>query len=111
VSFVGRETPKVYSIFFQPVKVEGIVRPTIADADSSGFYEARAFKDSRGLIPGTYTVQVTYYDLKPGANPDLESSWIATNYNAGELVVDANSGEVKRDIEVRAKTPSSKSKS
>ena len=100
VTFVGREAPKVCSIFFTPLKVDGPLRPSLTDRQPNGSYAVKAYKNSKGLIPGTYRVQVTYYDLKPGANPDLETSWIPTNYIAGELVVDASSGGVEHNIEV-----------
>ena len=103
VTFVGRDTPKTCRLFFKPVKVEGLTRPAVAERSSNGSYSARAFASSRGLLPGTYKIEVSYYDLVPGKNPDLETSWAETNFHAGELVVDANSKGIEKNIEIPKK--------
>jgi hypothetical protein len=102
VTFADRERPKGCRIFFKPVKVEGISRPAAAEA-TSGSYTANAFSTSKGLIPGTYRIEVSYYDLKAGKNPNLESSYAETNYDAGEVIVDSNSSGVEHNIEVPKK--------
>jgi hypothetical protein len=103
VTFVGRDAPKTCRLFFKPIKVEGLTRPAVAERSSNGSYAAKSFSTSKGLLPGTYNVEVSYYDLVPGKNPELESSWAETNFNAGELVVDANSSGVEHNIEIPKK--------
>jgi hypothetical protein len=103
VTFVGRDAPKTCRLFFKPIKVEGLTRPAAAERSSNGSYAARAFSTSKGLLPGTYKIEVSYYDLIPGKNPDLENSWAETSFRAGELVVDANSKGIEHNIEVPKK--------
>jgi hypothetical protein len=103
VTFVGRDAPKTCRLFFKPIKVEGLTRPAAAERSSNGSYAAKSFSTSRGLLPGTYKIEVFYYDLVPGKNPELETSWAETNFSAGELVVDANSSGVEKNIEVPKK--------
>jgi hypothetical protein len=103
VIFVGRDAPKTCRLFFKPIKVEGLIRPAVAERSSSGSYAAKAFSNSKGLLPGTYKVEVSYYDLVPGKNPELETSWAETKFNAGEIVVDANSSGVEHNIEIPKK--------
>jgi hypothetical protein len=103
VTFAGREVPKVCNLFFQPLEVEGISRPSTTKCEPDGSYAVKAFEHSKGLIPGTYRVRLFYYDLKPGANPALETSWRQSTFDAGEVVVDANSSGVEHNIEVTAK--------
>src|SRR5262245_8547293 len=90
VTVTGRPYPSAVQIFFLPVNVDGPKRPCFAEAEKDGNYAARAFKDSDGLIPGTYKINVIYSDLKPGANPALDSNWTQHTFDGGELVVDAN---------------------
>ena len=108
ITFVGRDAPKVCNVFFLPIKVEGIIRPSSTERQADGTYAVKAFQSSKGLIPGTYKVRVLYYDLKPGANPAIEASWRETAFEAGELLVDASSSGVEHDIEVPAKQPAPK---
>jgi hypothetical protein len=103
VTFVGRDAPKTCRLFFKPIKVEGLTRPAVAERSPNGSYAAKSFSTSKGLLPGTYNVEVSYYDLVPGKNPELETSWAETNFNAGELVVDANSSGVEHNIEIPKK--------
>jgi hypothetical protein len=111
IKFTGRDAPKVCNVFFLPVKVEGIIRPSTTQREPDGSYAVKAFQNSKGLIPGSYKVRVLYYDLKPGANPAIEASWRETAFDAGELIVDASSSGVQHDIEVPAKEPAAKKKS
>jgi hypothetical protein len=103
VTFVGRDAPKTCRLFFKPIKVEGLNRPAVAERSPNGTYAAKAFSTSKGLLPGTYKIEVSYYDLVPGRNPELETSWAETSFNAGELVVDANSKGIEHNIEVPKK--------
>ena len=75
----------------------------MATPDPDGSYEVNAFKNSEGLLPGTYNVKVSYFDLKPGADPNSETGYAESAFDAGELVVDLDAGEVEHDIEVPAK--------
>ena len=104
VNFIGRDVPKYCRLFFQPLQTEGISRPSSATAEADGSYEVKAFRRSAGLVPGTYRVQISYYNLKRGANPEVESNWVESVYDAGELVVDAGSRGVEHNIEVPAES-------
>jgi hypothetical protein len=104
VSFADREAPPVCDLIFQPTKSEGPKRPSYADRQADGRYKVKAFANSRGLIPGTYHVQLIFRDLKSGADPKKESSWTLTNYDGGEVNVEPTSGGVEYNIEVRKKS-------
>jgi hypothetical protein len=104
VTFVDRPAPPTCDLIFQPLKVDGPLRPSFADREANGSYRVKAFKNSKGLIPGTYHVQLVFHDLKPGADPKLETSWKLTNYDGGDVQVDANSSGIEYNIEVRKKT-------
>jgi hypothetical protein len=97
---VGRDVPKHCRVFFRPVESSTFLRPSSATVRPDGAYEAKAYRDSKGLLPGTYKVRVLYYNLKPGANPDLETNYTEAAYDAGELVVGADADEVEHNIEV-----------
>jgi hypothetical protein len=103
VTFVDREPPPTCDLIFQPQKSDGPLRPSFADRQADGSYKVKAFKNSKGLIPGTYRVQLVFHDLKPGADPKQESSWKLTNYDGGQIEVTADSGGVEHNIEVRVK--------
>jgi hypothetical protein len=100
VSMVGRELPKVVRVFFQPMSTTGVIRPSVAQMDADGSYTVKAFKDSDGLLPGSYRVQVSYFDLKPGGNPNSEAGWLERKHEAGELLVPEDADEVEHNIEV-----------
>ena len=104
VSFAGREAPKFCRLFFQSVKSETVNRPSSATVQPDGAYEVKSFRRSKGLLPGTYKIQVSYYDLKPGADPNVETNYVESVHEAGELVVDADADEVEHNIEVPPKT-------
>jgi hypothetical protein len=104
VTIAGRGFPKVCRIFFLPVTSEGPKRPSMAETTEDGKYAVKSFKDSEGLLPGSYKVNLTYYDLKPGADPALDGSWIIQDYDAGELAVDADSDGIEHNITVPAKS-------
>jgi hypothetical protein len=101
VTFSDRSDPATCDLIFQPLKVDGPLRPSFADREPDGSYRVTAFKHSKGLIPGTYHVQLVFHDLKRGADPKQESSWKLTNYDGGEIKVDADSGGVEYNIDVR----------
>jgi hypothetical protein len=103
VIFLDREPPPTCDLIFQPQKVDGPKRPSFADREADGSYRVKAFKNSRGLIPGTYRVQLVFHDLKPGMDPKLETSWKLTNYDGGEVVVESGSSGVEYNIEVKTK--------
>ena len=100
VAMAGRDLPKVCRLFFVPVSASGPVRPSVAQMEEDGFYEVKAYKDSDGLLPGTYRIEVAYFDLKPGGNPDSEAGWTERKHDAGELVVPEDADEVEHNIEV-----------
>ena len=103
VTVEGREFPQVCRVFFLPVAAEGPKRSAVAQTGEDGSYSVKAFRDSEGLLPGTYKVNVQYLDLKPGANPERDSSWITHEHSAGELVVDADSDDIEHNIAVPLK--------
>ena len=102
VEMAGRELPKVCRLFFVPQATEGGSRPSVVQMKEDGSYSVTAFKGSDGLLPGTYHVEVCYFDLKPGGNPNSEGGWIERRHDAGELVVDADSSGVEFNIKVPA---------
>jgi hypothetical protein len=106
ISIAGQSLPKECYVYFVPTQpAEGMPsRPSVATVAEDGSYQVKAFKDSRGLVPGTYNVLVAYTVLKPGGNPNLDSSWIERRYEAGELVVEADSDDIEHNIEVPAAT-------
>jgi hypothetical protein len=96
--------PKFCRLYFRHVKAESITRPTMASPEPDGSYEVKSFRQSKGLLPGTYKVEVSYFDLKPGADPNIETNYIESVFDAGELVVDSDADEVEHNIEVPPKT-------
>jgi len=103
VQIVGRELPKVCRLFFVPQSSEGVSRPSVAEMQEDGSYSVTAFKGSDGLLPGSYRVEVSFFDLKPGGNPNSETGWVERRHDAGELVVDADSSGVEYNVTVPAK--------
>lgn len=103
VSFAGREPPQVCRLFFQPVEPAGATRPTVVEMGSDGTYRASAFRGRDGLRPGKYQIRVTYFDLKPGGDPNQETGWKEQQFDAGEVIVAADSRGVERNIEISAK--------
>jgi hypothetical protein len=102
VSFPGREFPKFCRLYFHPIEAE-LSRPSMATPETDGSYEVNAFPNSEGLLPGKYGVKVSYFDLKPGADPNSETGYAESAYDAGELVVDLEAGQIEHNIEVPAK--------
>jgi hypothetical protein len=101
VTVAGRQAPQVCRLFFTPT--EGTPgRPSAAEADESGNYRVTSFRGADGMPPGAYKVRVTYFDLKPGADPNNDANWIEHDYQAGELNVDAESDGVEFDVTVPA---------
>jgi hypothetical protein len=68
---------------------------------ADGTYELVPFQGVKGLLPGTYKIRLNYFDLKRNGDPDREADWKETAFEAGELVIEAGSGPVTHDIEVR----------
>jgi hypothetical protein len=101
VIVAGREAPQVCRLFFTPT---GGGRPSAAEADESGDYRVTSFRGAEGMPPGSYRVRVTYFDLKPGTDPNNDANWIQHDYEAGELKVDAESDGVQHDITVPAQS-------
>lgn len=69
--------------------------------DEDGVYHLAEYKGVEGLLPGTYSIRVNYFDLKKNGNPDVEGDWKEKTFEAGELVVEAGARRVEHDIEVR----------
>lgn len=103
ITFTGRDQPPVVSAFFKPVKVEGLKRPATTDLQKDGSYKVKAFASSKGLIPGTYRIEIVYSDLKPGKDPNMESSWLVYKYDAGEIEVAPDAKRVEHNIDVPQK--------
>src|SRR6188474_3308804 len=68
VTFADRQPPSTTEIVFQPIKVDGPLRPTISSLQADGSYRMKAYTKSKGLVPGKYHVLITYHDPKPGAD-------------------------------------------
>lgn len=102
LSFADRDIPEVCRLSFVPTDTtEGTaIRPSGATMDEEGTYHVTKFKGVEGLLPGTYSISVSYYDLKPNGNPDREGDWKETKFDAGELTIEAGSRAVKHDIMV-----------
>jgi hypothetical protein len=100
VNFAGRERPKVCRLFFQPSGETAMSRPSGAEAKPDGSYEVKAFQRSSGLLPGKYQVRVSFFDLKPGADPNRDESWIERRHDAGELVIESGSDDIEYNIDV-----------
>lgn len=108
VIFPDREIPEVCRLTFVPSVVpedvgggESGVRPGGATMEPDGTYRLSPFKGVEGLLPGTYKVRVSYFDLKKNGNPDREGDWRETSFEAEELVVEAGSRAVEHDITVK----------
>jgi hypothetical protein len=102
IVFLSREQPKVCRLSFVPIEdaTTGSVRGSGAVMESDGTYEATEYQGVNGLLPGRYKVNVEYYDLKPGGNPDVEGDWVRQEHQAGELVVEPGSGAIEHVVEV-----------
>ena len=102
ISFADREIPEVCRLSFVPADTaEGVaIRPNGATMDAEGAYQLAEYKGVKGLLPGKYTIRVSYFDLKPNGNPDREGDWKEHTYEAGELVIEEGSKAVKHDVVV-----------
>jgi hypothetical protein len=102
VAFEGRKLPGSCRIMFAPNKAAdgAILRPSIATMQSDGSYQVAPYHGTRGLVPGTYQVRVTYYDVKPGADAKVESSWNRKEYVAPELQIEPGSSRITHNITV-----------
>jgi len=105
MSFADRELPEVCRLTFVPTETdEGVsIRPSGATMDEDGVYHLPPFKGVEGLLPGTYAIRVSYFDLKRNGNPDIEGDWKEYQHEAGELTVEEGSSGVVHDIEVTRK--------
>lgn len=98
VTFAGREVPEVCRLSFVPQGEGG--RSSGATMDAEGNYRPVPFKGVEGLMPGTYDVRLSYFDLKKNGNPDREGDWKEFTFDAEQLVIEEGSGAVTHDIEV-----------
>ena len=103
VVFGNREIPAVCRLTFVPVEdgsTEGGIRPNGATMQADGTYRMTPYQGVEGLVPGRYTVRVSYFDLKPGGDPQRENDWIEHKFEADELVIEAGSRAVEYDVQV-----------
>ena len=103
VVFSGRETPEVCRLTFVPLDEPadgGTIRPSGATMQADGSYRMTPYLGVEGLLPGRYAVRVSYFDLKPGGNPDREADWIEHKFEGDELVIEPGSRSVEYDVEV-----------
>lgn len=102
ISFPDRDTPEVCRLSFVPLDTdEGVaIRPNGATMEADGTYRLTPHQGVEGLLPGRYSIRVSYFDLKPNGNPDREADWKEYTYDAGELLVEEGSSAIKHDIEV-----------
>ncbi len=103
VTFTGRDQPEVCRLTFVPQDSTGPVRPSGGEMAQDGTYQPVAFRGVNGLYPGTYSVRVSYFDLKPGGNRNVEADWIEHTHEPTEaLVVESGSSGATYDITVPA---------
>jgi hypothetical protein len=105
VVFEGRKQPAVCRLLFLPNEGGGAAlhRPSMATMQSDGTFEVTPFQGTQGLVPGTYKVRVTYYDLKPGSDSNQETNWIRKEYAAPNLQIDSGSSSITHNITVPLK--------
>ena len=103
ITFADRDVPEVCRLSFLPTEsTEGVsIRPSGGEMSADGTYELAPFQGVKGLLPGTYKIRINYFDLKRNGDPDREGDWKETSFDAGELVIEAGSGPVTHDIEVK----------
>lgn len=102
VTFASRDVPEVCRLSFVPTDTdEGVaIRPNGATMEANGKYRLTPYKGVEGLLPGRYSIRMSYFDLKRNGNPDREADWIEKTYDAGELVVEKGSRAIEHNIEV-----------
>ena len=101
----GQAPSECYVYFLPSALAEGTPsRPSVARVADDGSYSVKAFKDSDGLLPGTYKSRVTYSEPRPGVNPNAENAGIMRQVDVGEVVVDANADDIEHNIELPAKS-------
>ncbi len=103
VVFQGRELPEVCRLTFVPLDdstAGGTIRPNGATMEPNGAYRMTPYQGVEGLIPGRYAVRVSYFDLKPGGNPDREADWIEHKFEADELLIESGSRAIEYNVEV-----------
>ena len=103
VVFADRELPEVCRLTFVPTGDAAGARSGGATMESDGTYRLSPFKGVEGLLPGTYKVRVSYFDLKKNGNPDRESDWRESTFEAEELVIEEGSKPISHDIDVTGK--------
>jgi hypothetical protein len=108
ITFLDRQPPTTTEIVFQPIRVDGPLRPTISNVEADGKYRMKAYTKSKGLIPGTYHVLLTFHDPRPGGDLKQESGWKHLEYDAGEVEVPAVSSGIEHNIEVSVKNDKGK---
>ena len=87
---------------FVPIEgtTTGPTRPSVAEMDESGVYQLTPFRGTAGLVPGQYKIRVSYYDLKPGADPNVEGNWVEHQYEAEQLTVESGARSVDHTVTV-----------
>ena len=102
ISFADRELPEVCRLTFVPTETdkEVSIRPSGGTMDDDGVYHLPPYKGVEGLMPGTYKIRLSYFDLKKNGNPDVDGDWKEQQFEAGELTIEEGSGAVVHDIAV-----------
>jgi|GEM_PF-5930462 len=100
VTFPNRDLPEVCRLTFVPKESKAGIRPGSATTEDDGTYKVTPFKGVEGLLPGSYAVRLSYYDLKKNGNPDRDADWIEQTFEGEELIVEEGSRGVVHDIEV-----------
>ena len=101
VTFANRDVPEVCRLTFVPKNTTGAIRASGGELQDDGSYKLAPFKGVEGLLPGTYAVRVSYFDLKKNGNPDREADWKEYTFEGDELVVEEGSRGITHDIEVK----------
>jgi hypothetical protein len=94
-------------VSFQPVDANR-GRSAVASLKSDGTYVVETLKDSRGLVPGEYTVTVSLIkppglEEKPGAAAKLPQGMPVQPLSAPRLTVDGGDGAKVFDIALDGK--------
>src|SRR5690348_3494968 len=84
VTLDGQPLPAGGTIYFAPYEASGAnpLRPSQATFASDGHYEAHAFDDASGLLPGKYRVGVHCWEVPPSESGPAAKSHIPDHYTS-----------------------------
>ncbi len=102
ITFNGSPPPAAGTIYFNQTNVAAgsAGRPGSGTFDESGKYEAGSFEENDGLMPGTYRVRIECLSQSSGYIDDPTESYVPKDFQARDLVVNAEKRSVVFDIDV-----------